>query len=221
MRRSGLLIVRMLLASAVAWWPSLALHVPVWIPFGCVALCMCLSMALVPSSWPLLLLASGIGTLGGLYFGSVKWPPDDPLAGAYVPYIAAGMALLLMLVGLFTGLILRRRSISNSTWRRTTWVVVLVCVAFGLVSLAFAPTLIQHRLDRNEQLAEERLTALKDAMEKAIKVYRVSPIYGGMALKPHYFGPPFRDMNWKGVVKQDGYFFIIDGYGAKSGGYTI
>ncbi len=40
-------------------------------------------------------------------------------------------------------------------------------VGFGLVSLAFAPTLIQHQLDCNEQLAEERLTALKDAMEGA------------------------------------------------------
>jgi MFS family permease len=221
MRQSGLLVALTLVGSAVSWWPSLALHLPVWIPFGFVATCMCLSMALVPSSWPLLLLSSGIGTFGGLYFGSAKWPPDDPIAGGYVLYIATGMALLVMLVGIFAGLILRRRSISNIAWRRTSWVAILVCVAFGLLSLAFAPTLIQHRLDRNEQLAKERLTALKDAMERAAKAYKVSPIYGGMALKPHYFGPPFKDMNWKGVVKQDGYFFKIDGYGAKSGGYTI
>jgi hypothetical protein len=205
----------------VSWWPCLVFYLPFWIPLGCIALCMCLSMALVPSSWPFLLLASGIGTFVGLYFGSVIWPPDDPLAGPYVLYVAAVIAFVVMLVGLFAGLILRRRSISNKTLRCTIWVAILGSVAFALVSLAFAPTLIQHRTARNEQLASERLISLKDAMERALKAYGVSHISDVRALKPHYFGPPFS--SWKhmagNVVKQDGYYFII--YRAENGGYTI
>ena len=217
--RSGILACPlMLLASAVAWWPTLTLDVLVWIPFGCVALCMCLLMALVPSGWPLLTLASGIGTFGGLLFGSVMWPPADPIAGGYVPIVAAVLALLMMLIGCLAGVILRRRLISNTTWRRTAWVAILASVAFGLVSLAFEFILIQRRIDRNEQLAEERLTALKDAMDRAVEAHGVSSIRAGALLDPHYFGPPFRDMNWEGAVTQDGYRFFI---GARSGGYAI
>jgi MFS family permease len=201
MRRSGLLVALMLLASAVAWWPTLAFYLPVWFPFGCVVLCMCLSIALVPSSWPLLLLACGIGTFGGIGFGSLMWPQDDPIAQSYVPLFAAGVAFVVMLIGCLAGLLLRRQSISNATWRRTVWVAVLVCVAFGLVSLAFEPVLIQRRLDRNEQLAEERIIALKDAVDREIEAIGFS-------------------RTRLGGIPQYGYrLFII--HDAKSGGYTI
>lgn len=91
------------------------------------------------------------------------------------------MALAMMLFGLLAGLILRRQSISNTGLRRTIWVAILACVAFGLVSLAFMPTLIRGRIARNERLTAERFAALKTAMERAVKAYGVSPIYEGRA----------------------------------------
>ena len=105
-RRSLLLAALTLLASAVAWWPFFALHGPVWFPIALVVLCMCLSMALVPPSWPLLTLACGIGTFGGIVFGSVQWPLDDSIAGAYVPIFAVVAAFLIMLIGCLAGVIL-------------------------------------------------------------------------------------------------------------------
>jgi hypothetical protein len=68
---------------------------------------MWLSMALIPSSWPLLMLACGIGTFGAIVFGPLKWPPADPIGAGYIPIFAVVLAFLMMLIGCFAGLILR------------------------------------------------------------------------------------------------------------------
>lgn len=163
MARTGLLVALVFVGSAISWWPGLALGLPLQIPLCGIAIYVCLSMALVPSSWLLLLAASGIGTFGGLYLGSAVWPSDDPIGAAWVPYVAAAGAFLVMFAGLFAGLILRRRFISNTTLRHAIWLLLLACLALEMVSLAFAPTLIRRRAVRNERLAAERLTALNDA----------------------------------------------------------
>ena len=219
MRISPTLVCLTLLGSALSWLPSFVIDLPFWTSLACILLGSCLSMALLPSAWPWIVLASGVGTFGGFIVGSRMYPAGDPIGSPWVPYGAAVMALFVMCAGLFAGAILRRQSVSSKMVRRTIWAAVVAWVAFGPMSVALAPTLIPH----NERLAAERFTALKDAMEKAVEAYRTSYVSDGRALKPHYFGPAFSNSDWARIartpVKKDGYSFIL--YATENGGYTI
>lgn len=219
MRMSHSLVCLTLLGSALSWSPYFVSDLPFWISLACSVLGGCLSIALLPSAWPWIVLASGVGTCGGFVVGFLMYPPSDPIAGPWVPYVAALMTLFVMCVGLLAGVILRRQSVSSKTVRRTIWAAVVAWVACGPMSVALAPTLIPH----NEQLAAERFTALKNAMEKAVEAYRTSHVSDGRALKPHYFGPAFSNSDWARIastpVEKDGYSFII--YATEKGGYTI
>lgn len=223
MRTSGLLVALTLSAAALSWWPSFALGLPPSIPLSCAVLCMCLAMALRSSSWALLWLASVIGTFGGFFVGGIIWPQDDPIAQTYIHYVAAVMAGIVMLAGIAAALITHWLNIPNQTLRRTIWGAIIVCAAFGPTSVALSPAVIPHWMARNERLAAERFTALKSAMERAVKAYRSSHISDGLALQPHYSGPPFTHSDWarigKTFVKQDGYKYII--YRNENDGYAI
>ncbi len=222
---NALLVLLTFLGSAVSWWPAFVepgIDLPFWAPLACAALCTGLSATLAPGSWPLLLLASGLGTFGGLYLSIMIWPPSDPIVSAWIPsvsYFAAAITLAAVFVALTTGLIMRRRSISNAIARRAVWAGILVCFAFGPVMLALTPAVVRHRISRNERLAAERLALLKRAVEST----EYSQICDGTALQQHYSGPPFSDTDWRrmtgNAVKQDGYYFMV--YCREKGGYTV
>lgn len=225
-RRNSLLILLTALGSAVSWWPVLvqpSLDLPFWVSLVCVALCTSLAMTLAPLSWPLLLLASGLGTFGGICLSLFIWWPSDPLAAAYIPVYLVAMTLVAMFIALFAGLIIRRRSISNEASRRAVWAAIVACVAFGPVTLALAPAIVRHRIARNDRIAAERFASLKNAVESTAKADGLSQICDGIALQRRYVGPPFSDTDWERItgnfVRQDGYNFMI--YCREKGGYTI
>jgi hypothetical protein len=221
------LVLLTALGTLIAWWPSAVqpnLDLPFWVSLACAAGCSGLSTMLTPSIWPSFLLVSGLGTFCGLWLSLLIWPIRGPAVGLGIFYIVGAFTLAVMFVALLAGLIMRRRSIRMGSLRRVVWIALLACVAFGPVTLALTPPLVQRRIARNDRLAAERFASLKKAVETA----RAEPdgageICDGTALERHYAGPPFSDVDWRRItgnyVKQDGYFFMV--YCHEKGGYTI
>ena len=141
MHGNTLVILLTALGSAMSWWPVCSrpgLELPFWVSLGCAALCTGLATTLAPTNWPWLLLVSGLGTFGGMCLGVMIWP-QDPIGAAWLPLIIAANTLAVIFAALCSGLIMRRRSISNGMLRRAIWTVFLACVAFGPVTLAMTP----------------------------------------------------------------------------------
>ena len=225
--RKVLLVLLTVLGTSVSWWPLLAepnLGLPVWVSLACAVGCTGLSIMLAPAIWPRFLLASSLGTFGGLWLGVLIWWPSDPITGAWVPYYVNTMTLAVILGALCAGLMMRRRSILNQVLRRAVWAAILVCVAFGPVTLALTPPLVRRRIAHNDRLATERFMYLKKAVETArAQPDGASKTCDGTALQRYYSGPPFTDTDWRRItgnyVKQDGYIFMI--YCHEKAGYTI
>ncbi len=223
---NALLVLLTALGSALCWWPVSAkpsLDLPSWIPLACAAISTGLSTSLNHSRWPLFLLASGLGTFAGLCLSYWIWWPSDPIAGPWVPYSVAANTVAAVLVSLAAGLAARRLSMSNRTWRPAVWVALFGCVAFGPVALALTSPLVEQRIARNDRIAAERFTSLKNAVERTAEAGGSGRLCDGRALELHYSGPPFSDEDWRRItgnyVKQDGYFFMV--YCREKGGYTI
>src|SRR5262245_66018974 len=97
-------------------------------------------------------------------------------------------------------------------------------VAFGPVARALTPTVVEHRVARNDRAAAERFELLKISVERTIaEVGGPGRTCDGPTLRRHYSGPPFSDEDWRRItgnyVKQDGYVFMV--YCREKGGYTI
>ena len=138
------------------------------------------------------LLASGLGTFGGLYLSIMIWPPRDPIISAWTPYVSvfvSAVAMAVMLVTLSAGLIMRKQSVSNEIARRAVWAGILVCLAFGRVMLALTPAVVRHEIPSNDWLSAERFASLKRAVEST----EYSQICDGTTLQQHYSGPPLSD----------------------------
>lgn len=227
MRSDAFLVFLIVMVSALSWWPVFMkpnLDLPSWVPLVCAALCTGLSTSLNPRRWPLFLLASAIGTFGGLCLSSAIWWPSDPIAGPWVPFGVAAATIAAVLVSLVAGLAGRKLPISNETYRRAAWVALLGLVAFGPVTLALTPPLVGYRIVRNDRVAAERFTSLKNAVERtAAEAGEPKRICDGSALQRHYAGPPFSNEDWQRItgnyVKQDGYLFMV--YCREKGGYAI
>lgn len=227
MRSRVILILLTTLGAVISWWPVCiqpGLDLSFWVPLVCVALCTGLSTTLAPKSWPLFLLASGLSTFVGLSACIVIWSPSGPAVGADIFYIGAVSAVAVMLVTLASGVIMRRRAISNAVLRHAIWAVILACVAFGPVTLALTPAGVRHRIARNDRVAAERFASLKKAVESTRAEARgYSQICDGTALRRHYAGPRFSDTDWRRItgnyVSQDGYVFMV--HCREKGGYTI
>ena len=227
MRSDILLMFLTVGGAALSWLPIFMkpnLGLPTWVPLVCAALCTGLSTGLNPRRWPLFLLASAIGALGGLCLSSMIWWPSDPTAGPLVPYAVAANTIAAVLLSLAAALAGRRLSISNETYRRVVWVASLGLAAFGPVTLALTPPIIGYRIVRNDRVAAERFTSLKHAVERtAAEAGDPQRICEGSALQRHYAGPPFSNQDWRRItgnyVKQDGYLFMV--YCREKGGYAI
>ena len=109
MRSDMLLVFLTVMGSALSWWAGSTepnLDLPSWVPLACAALCTGLSTTLNRRRWPLFLLASAIGTFGGLCLSYAIWWPSDPIAGPLVPYAVAAntiAAVVLSLVAVLAG----------------------------------------------------------------------------------------------------------------------
>lgn len=222
-RETALLFILTALAAALSWWPLHRLPWSFWLPLACVVLCTGAASALRPNRWVSLLFTAAASAGAGSFIGSLIWPPDDPIAGSFIPYGAATTALIVFLAALPAGLILRLPSLSGRLPRKMLWTTVALCVAFGPVFLLLEPPINRERIARNERMAELRFTALKHAMESATQAYGTYNIFDARALKPHYHGPPFAPSDWQrmagNAVFRGGYSYML--YHRESRGYTL
>lgn len=223
MRSGPVIVCLVLVGTALSSSLHFVVDLPIWISLACGALGSCMAIALRPSAWPLIVLASGVGTAGGLISGFLIWPPDDPIAVPLVPYSAGIMAFAVMLAALFSALITRRRVVSGQKLRRALWALMFVCFSFGPVASTLVLAAVPSRVVRNDHLADERFHALKDSLVQTRKTNWTSPLTSGISLKLHYSGPPFADSDWQCIVgdlvEKDGYMFRV--YAAGDGGYIL
>jgi hypothetical protein len=227
MLKNGLLMLLTALGSALSWLPisvQPGLDLSAWIPVATAALCAGLSALLSRTWWPLFLAASGSGTFAGICLSYKIWWPSDPIAATWVPYSVAGNTLIVVLVSLAACLAARKTFMFDGRWRRVTWAVLSGCVAFGPVALAMTPTLVAHRIAKNDRMAAERFACLKRAVERATAESKEpTRLCDGAALKYYYSGPSFSNQDWRRItgnyVKQDGYFFMV--HCRETGGYAI
>jgi len=120
MRTRPVLVCLTLLGPALLCSPNFVITLPFCISLACIVLVSCVSIALLPSAWPWIVLASGVGTFGGFFVGFRMYPPSDPIAAPLVPYVAAVMALLVMVAGLFVGVVMTKLTLSGQRLRRTS-----------------------------------------------------------------------------------------------------
>lgn len=209
------------------WWvecmvPSLDL--PWWLPLAVAVLYPILSTILSRERWWLFLLASAIGTIGGIISGFTIWPPD-PLIWEGAVYVviplAAGFILLALVLGLTS-----RVSMSDGMLRRILWITLVCSVAFGPTVLFLTTPLVAKRVARNDELAAERFASLKSAVEQTkAEAGGMERICDGKTLKQHYSGPPFSDTDWRYIagnsVREDGYHFGIFIYCPQPDAYVV
>ncbi len=225
-RKDISLFVLTVAASGLFWWPLYIqpnLDFPRWIPLVLIALLTGLATALSRKHWPRFVFASTIGTFVGLLGGNAIWPNPDGIAASYEPLVVLVTTVEATFTSLVAGLVARKVSVQNAERQRTLWLRLLCCAALGPLALVLTPPLVTSRVARNDRLAAERFTALKDSVERTAAESDPSRICDGQTLKEHYSGPPFSEKDWHFIsgnyVKEDGYVFGI--YCHEQGGYTI
>lgn len=217
MRRQSILVLLAATGSVFCWLPSTmepSLDLAGWIPLSAAALISGLSTCLSGGRWLRFLFLSGGGAFIGVGGGLSIWPPSDPIARSYGIFAIAAAVLAATLVSLVSVLIGRKITASNQVLRRVIWLVLACCVAFGPVILAITPSLVARRVTRNDLLATERFSSLKNDIERIrAESGDLRRICDGQTLRRNYSGPPFRDQNWRYIagnyVKEDGYIYGI------------
>jgi hypothetical protein len=217
MRTNTILWVSVAACSAVSWWPLIlepALDLPWWVPLAVIALCSCFASALSNGRWLPVFAASAVATPAGLWVGFTLWPVEDGIAQSYAGFAALAATIAVALVSLVAGLVGRRLSVAGEMYRRFLWLVLVSSIAFGPVTLALRPSIIAHRVARNDRIAAQRFQSLKTAVEQTRMGSGDSVrICNGESLKHNYSGPPFSAKNWRYIagnyVKEDGYLFGI------------
>jgi hypothetical protein len=199
---------------------------PWWLPLLVVASLAGLSTALSHGRWLRFLVASSVGTIAGLVSGVMMWPSEDVIGRGYVGFFIIPEIVISVLLSLVASLVMQKLSISNETYKRTFWIALTCCVAFGPIAVFLTPPLVARRVARTELVAKERFEALKIAAERVkIEEAGQQSVCDGQALRRNYSGPPFSDYDWRYVagnyVKQDGYVFGIWCHQTDKDGYTI
>jgi hypothetical protein len=154
--------------AAVSWWPLIlepTLDLPFWIPLTVVALCSCLAAALSNGGWLHIPAVASAATLAGLLAGFILWPLEDGIAESYAGIASLAVTLAVVLLSLVAGLVGRQLRAAGEMHRRAQWLALAACVAFGPVVLAVRPTIIAHRVARNDRVAADRFQSLKTAVE--------------------------------------------------------
>jgi hypothetical protein len=227
MNRDTLLVILTVAGSALCWWPAAiepSIDFSRWILLILVALMTGLSAILSNGHWLRFVIASAVGVFAGMWSGFVLFPPSDGIARSYAPLVIDLATLATALVSLLAGLVGRRLSMLRKNHRRAVWLAFGCCVAFGPVAVALTPSLVTHRVARNDRAAAERFESLKNAVERTIaEAGDPERICDGQMLRRHYSGLPFSDEDWERItgkyVKQDGYVFMV--YCHEKSGYRI
>jgi hypothetical protein len=183
-----------------------------------------LSTTLSNRNWLGFPIASTVGTFIGLCGGLMLFPSTDGIANSYAPIVVVVVTLAALLVSLVASVVAKRVLPPNGNHRRILWVALVCCVAFGPVALALTPPLVAHRIARNDRLAGERFSSLRNAVEQTVaEAGDTKHSCDGQALRLHYSGPSFSEEDWQLItehyVKQDGYYFFVDC--REQGRYTI
>jgi len=227
MHKNLLLAILTAAGSAICWWPVTmmpSLDLPPWSPLIVVALSTAISAILSRGLWLRFLLASSAGTLAGLLGSAVIWPSTDPIAASYLGLAILFAVAATAVVSLVAGLTVRKLIVLNLSFLRLLRIAFGLCLVIGPITVAVTPALVARRVAQNDQLAEQRFTALKRAAELAA-AQNGGPdrICEGPSLRQHYSGPSFSETDWgfiKGnYVRQDGYVFGI--WCHQQGGYMI
>ena len=200
-------------ATAVIWWPFWALASPFWISASAAVAFAVLAAAAVPMRLAAVSIAAGIGTYAGLYFGASIAGTEDPLAGEYIPFIAVVVALAVVTGVALAGAAIRAWVAPGVDARRKLRAAAYGVAGLSVASLALAPGAVELRIERNERVAQERMMALRSAVENSLTAYRIEKLSDSRALRPYYSGPPIHDRNWRqmagNVVKEDGYWISL------------
>lgn len=215
------------LGSAFCWWPMLVdprLELPFWLFCALPAAYSGLASALERARWLLYPLASTIGTFVGVTIGHMIWWPRDPIAGPWIPYVIV-LCTAITLVGSFlVSLVMRVFQLSRFPSRKALWAAFIGIVAFGPVTLALTPPLVQYRIAKNDAIAAKRFAALKKAVERTYAGPRgVDRICEGPAIRANYDGPDFSAEDWRrivgNIVSQEGYGYMV--YCREKHGYLV
>ena len=218
MTRDKLLIAVNAVGSAWCWWPLLrepGLEFSPWIPVVVVSLICAISTALADHRWLRSVATSTGCSFLGMLAGLTIFPSDDGIRNAYAAtpiMIGTAAVLVTSLLSAQIG-----RAVAATGWNRqgAMWMALLGCAAFGPVMLAVTPPLVARRVGRNDQLAAERLAAMK----MALATPQAGPGLQRQTCDPHalshrYSGPTFSESDWLRVlgdnaVKEDGYIFSV------------
>jgi hypothetical protein len=217
MKTNTILLLLVAACSAVSWWPLIlepALDLPWWVPLTVIALCSGLATILSNGRWLYFLGVSASATFAGLLVGFALWPWEDGIAQSYAGLATLAATLAVALVSLIAGLVGRWLPVASKKHRQALSLVLAACAAFGPAALAVRPSIIAHRVTRNNRLAADRFQSLKTAVERtAMDPVLPAPICDGQSLKHNYSGPPFSAQSWRYIagnsVKEDGYLFAI------------
>jgi len=193
-RTNTILSLLVAACSAVSWWPSTlepALDVPWWIPLIVVALGSGLATILSNGRWLYFLGLSASGTFAGLLVGFALWPPEDGIAQSYAGLESLAATLAVALLSVVAGLAGRMLPVAVKKHRQAFWLVLAACAAFGPGALAVRPSIIAHRVARNDRLATSRFQSLKTAVERtAMDPALPARICDGETLKRNYSDQP-------------------------------
>lgn len=213
MRRDTLLILVVATASVTSWWPLIiepTLDVPWWVSLIVVGLSVGLATILSGRRWLHFAAIAAASTMVGVLAGYLIWPQEDGIAQSYSEIGAILATIAVSLTSLVAGLLAFLIPLSNEKLHRAVWPALLCVAAFGPLALAVRPSIVANRVARNERLASQRVSSLKDAVDR-VETEAGNPgrACDGNALKEHYSGPPFTEQDWRYVA---GNFVTEDGY---------
>ena len=227
MDRTLHLIVPVAAGAWLCWYPLIMLQgfsPPFWLPLPLIALLIAVSTILSPDEASGMIAAAVVGTCVGIWSGYIIWKPSDSIVGSYIGLTIVVGTLATLVVSLITSFLSRKVAARFDGRARSLWVLLVCCVAVGPLALAVAPTIVAHRVARNDRIAALRFESLKRAVEKAISEdVSQSSVCNGRRLQRYYLGPSFSDDDWASMasryISDDGYIFMV--HCRQLGGFAI
>lgn len=238
MNRNAILVLITGLGSMFCWWDlaiNPGLEFPWWIgfaPITLIALATGLATTLSKHFWPIFLLGSFVGTLGGIITGGMLiWPSPDAIGNAFLVFFIPILTGVTTLISLGAALIGRRISVTGPHIRQAIWLALFGYCTLGPSILFITPSLVNVQVARNNRIAKQRFEALRSAVVKATaEEVNFTQTCDGNALSKYYFGPSFSrsDLDHigakdgvqpKGTADEDGYDYLVACY--ENGVYTI
>jgi hypothetical protein len=204
------------IATMVNWLPLIiepTLDISPWVTLTAVLVCPGLATILSGGKFLPFPPVASVATFVGLLGGCLIWPQEDGIAQSYMGIAAVVAAVVVCVVSLGIGLLSGLIRVSNVWGRCLVWFAFLCVVASGPIELAIRPPIVAHRLARNEQLARQRVSSLKNAFDQ-VEAKHPGSGCDVSALKQYYSGPSFTEQDWGNIIgnaiTEDGYAVSIE-----------